>query len=367
MLQVIIGIIFTYLLLSLFATILNELLASYFAFRGYFLERTIKRMLIPRDRNRGKRPEQQREPVDEEIFNEFKDNIIIQQLRQSKMPGRWSTFPSYLEDSTFSQVFLNILERKAKVDDAFLKANTLINAIPENSNLRRLLEEVKVRGVDTVEDFAGHVQGLYNIMMDRASGIYKQHIQVITIVVGFGIAAAFNADTFQIYKNLSSNPAARTEVVGMAEKFVANNSTANLQPAQSANIQQLNNQLTTLLNEDIERIKNPLGIGWGHNDIEQEEFEIGVWGWVQRLLGWLVTAIAIALGAPFWFDILRKIMMVRSPSTVPAPQPTVVQPTIVVPSNGTIPTSSEVVDRRIDPAGIEPLPPHSERENEELN
>lgn len=363
MLQVIIGIIFTYLLLSLFATILNELLASYFAFRGYFLERTIKRMLIPRDRNRGKRPEEQREPVDEAIFHEFKDNIIVQQLRQSRMPGRWSTFPSYLEDKTFSQVFINILERKAKVDSAFLKANTLINAIPENSNLRRLLEEVKVRGVETVDDFAEHVQGLYNIMMDRASGVYKQHIQVITIVVGFGIAAAFNADTFQIYKSLSSNPDARLEVVAMAENFIATNSARGIQPAESADIQQLNNQLTTLLNQDIERIKNPLGIGWGHNDIDTEEMEIGIWGWVQRVLGWLITSIAIALGAPFWFDILRKIMMVRSPNITP-PQPTVVQPTIVVPGNGTVPTSAEVVDRRIDPAGIEPLPPGSERTSE---
>jgi hypothetical protein len=30
------------------------------------------------------------------------------------------------------------------------------------------------------------------------------------------------------------------------------------------------------------------------------------------LLGWLLTAIAISLGAPFWFDALNKIMVVRS-------------------------------------------------------
>jgi len=30
------------------------------------------------------------------------------------------------------------------------------------------------------------------------------------------------------------------------------------------------------------------------------------------LLGWLLTALAVSLGAPFWFDILNKIMVVRS-------------------------------------------------------
>src|SRR5205807_1668393 len=29
-------------------------------------------------------------------------------------------------------------------------------------------------------------------------------------------------------------------------------------------------------------------------------------------LGWLLTAIAASLGAPFWFDILNKVMVIRS-------------------------------------------------------
>jgi hypothetical protein len=30
------------------------------------------------------------------------------------------------------------------------------------------------------------------------------------------------------------------------------------------------------------------------------------------ILGWLITAIAATLGAPFWFDVLNKIMVIRS-------------------------------------------------------
>jgi hypothetical protein len=35
-------------------------------------------------------------------------------------------------------------------------------------------------------------------------------------------------------------------------------------------------------------------------------------GWLQKVLGWLITGIAVSLGAPFWFDVLNKFMVVRS-------------------------------------------------------
>jgi hypothetical protein len=30
-----------------------------------------------------------------------------------------------------------------------------------------------------------------------------------------------------------------------------------------------------------------------------------------KLLGWLLTALAISLGAPFWFDLLKKVINIR--------------------------------------------------------
>jgi hypothetical protein len=33
---------------------------------------------------------------------------------------------------------------------------------------------------------------------------------------------------------------------------------------------------------------------------------------LRHLPGWLLTALAVSLGAPFWFDLLNKFMVVRS-------------------------------------------------------
>jgi hypothetical protein len=34
--------------------------------------------------------------------------------------------------------------------------------------------------------------------------------------------------------------------------------------------------------------------------------------WFLKAIGWIITGLAISLGAPFWFDTLNKIMIVRS-------------------------------------------------------
>jgi hypothetical protein len=36
------------------------------------------------------------------------------------------------------------------------------------------------------------------------------------------------------------------------------------------------------------------------------------WGWLIRAVGWTLTALALSLGTPFWFDTLGKFLNVRS-------------------------------------------------------
>ena len=55
-----------------------------------------------------------------------------------------------------------------------------------------------------------------------------------------------------------------------------------------------------------------LPIGWNNEDPRTR------WSWPNegafwlKLLGWLLTAFAISLGAPFWFDMLNKVMNIRA-------------------------------------------------------
>jgi hypothetical protein len=47
----------------------------------------------------------------------------------------------------------------------------------------------------------------------------------------------------------------------------------------------------------------------------------GLWGWIKVIFGWLITAIALSMGAPFWFDQLSRIMNVRNSSKQPGSAP----------------------------------------------
>ena len=64
-----------------------------------------------------------------------------------------------------------------------------------------------------------------------------------------------------------------------------------------------------------------LPIGWDDKSDPKRHFTGWSWsgdrgGWWDQVkwhwLGWILTALAISLGAPFWFDLLNKFIVIRS-------------------------------------------------------
>jgi hypothetical protein len=52
-------------------------------------------------------------------------------------------------------------------------------------------------------------------------------------------------------------------------------------------------------------------IGWD-NDDPRTRYPDGPLEWLYKIFGLFITGIAVSLGAPFWFDLLNKFMVVRS-------------------------------------------------------
>lgn len=390
MLEIIIGIVFTFLLLSLLATTINELLASWRGWRGYFLEEGLQKLL-----------EYKENP---ETFENFVNNPFYQQLTKHKAFMRVSQAPSYLVNTTFSSILIAVLkgqrngnlsfeeiihalpadnklrltltslksegedvldslkELLAKVqnnDDVLTKLdefiaklpddskskkalielkdkgenvvediNTLsnvlavqnvgqvLNALPNDSKLRQILGQIKTEGVETIDDYKKNIEIWFDTIMDRTGGWYKRHVQIVTLILGFGIAAFLNADTFNMYRHLASNAGDRQAVVQLATDFVNNNPELPKSVAatdSTATPNQILGEIQTLLEEDLGTVKNPLGIGWSavSETLPDDDWK----DWLYRILGWFVTALAISLGAPFWFDILNKFVQIRGSGT----------------------------------------------------
>ncbi|GAB5553940.1 MAG: hypothetical protein Sapg2KO_35310 [Saprospiraceae bacterium] len=292
MLQVVIGLVFVLLLLSLLATTIMELLASFFALRGRNLESALKNLLSSSDKA-------------EELFKDFKSNSLYRQLSQKA--GKTRRSPSYLSAESFQSILFDVILKGEKIDQIVDKIETL-----PDDDLKNVLKQLLNDAEYELQEFKGKIHGWYDNIMDRASGWYKRMVQKIVVLVGIMIAVVFNADTIAIFERLESDPESLQQVVNLAENYLAKTDAEQVITATPTFDQRLD-EVRSLINDEIEQAKSPLGLGW--EGISFRTFSPTEWG--IKILGWIVTALAISLGAPFWFDLLRKLVNIRSSGNKP--------------------------------------------------
>ncbi|HKK75945.1 MAG TPA: hypothetical protein VJ953_12785 [Saprospiraceae bacterium] len=292
MLQVVIGLVFVLLLLSLLATTIMELLSSFFALRGKNLETALRNMLSSADSS-------------QQLFKEFKNNSLYRQLSQKAGKSRRS--PSYLAAGSFQSILFDVILKGEKIDKIVDK----IEALPDD-DLKNVLKQLLNDAEYELEDFKGKIHAWYDNIMDRASGWYKRTVQKIIVLVGLVIAVVFNADTLAIYERLESDPESLQQVLELAENYLAKTETEQVIRTTPTFDQQMDN-VRALINNEIEQAKSPLGLGW--EGVTFFSFTPTQWG--VKILGWIVTALAISLGAPFWFDMLKKLVNIRGSGNKP--------------------------------------------------
>jgi hypothetical protein len=173
----------------------------------------------------------------------------------------------------------------------------------DNPQLRRaLLQSVEVAG-DDLERVTKHLVDWYDTAMDRVSGRFKRRSQHWLLWLGLATALLLNINTLTIADSLSKNATLRRAVVVQAEvqaRAASAPTTATLNPA-----------------DEIRKLGLP--IGWSQSAVDDLLRPMQCCARTQRALamlqiglGYLLTALAITLGAPFWFDALNRLMVIRA-------------------------------------------------------
>jgi hypothetical protein len=108
-----------------------------------------------------------------------------------------------------------------------------------------------------------------------------------------------NLDAITITQSLATDPALRSVLIAEAE--AASKADTSQQVDASARFKDARAKLSQL----------GLPIGWSEED-PVRALPSGVKPWGMKLLGLLLTALATSLGAPFWFDLLKRVMLVRA-------------------------------------------------------
>ena len=167
MLNIVISLVFVYLLYSLFATILMEVISSVFALRAYNLRKALRTMLTNGEQN---------------YYDEYlaKDSLFKQ--LSGKLNGK-SSPPSYLNPKNFSLMMMNVLERSS---NGLSLVEDQIESLP-NGEMKDVLKMYFEEAESNIDRFKGNMESWFNDIMDRASGWFKRSIQLILIVVGFEI------------------------------------------------------------------------------------------------------------------------------------------------------------------------------------
>jgi hypothetical protein len=170
------------------------------------------------------------------------------------------------------------------------------------------------------------VEVWFNNGMDRVSGVYKRYTQLWLLAIGLAITLLTNADTLSLWRTIASSDGVRAGLVAQAQEYAKQAAPPATVPAQAANPDSAHQRFE----RSVDQLRRTgLQFGWSQADAAalglasspaatpQVDRGSVAWNWVAKVVGLLLTVIALSLGAPFWFDTLNKIINVRSSGRAP--------------------------------------------------
>ena len=282
-LEVAIGLAFFYLVFSVISSSVKESIAGFFSMRSKSLETAIRNML--------------KDPEGLGLAPKIFGHPLVTSLVK---PGT-DRLPSYIESKTFA---LALLDTIAPVPSAGGQPQSLANireavAAMENEPLKKtLLPLLDAAGQDTAQAIL-NVSQWYDSTMDRVSGWYKRQAQIIILVIALVPTVFLNLDSIAICNALWQEQALRDSVVAVATEQARK---SELPSAASAS-----QSVNQLLEQKLQ-----LPIGWPSEGSPAPQ------GWLTKIVGLLLTVLAVSLGAPFWFGLLNNFVNLRSSGPPPA-------------------------------------------------
>lgn len=230
-------------------------------------------------------------------------------------------FPSYLSSTAFRTALLDTLlpgtlGPNETSGDILASLGTSVEALPD-SRMKQALQAFLKTAQGDIANVETAVEKWYDDQMARVSGWYKRYTQVILAVVGLIAAVLLNIDTLQVGHTLWTDEPLRSAVASAATSgAICQNATDATTKASCAS-----DELTSLKASGIP-------IGWRSDCSLFHGGTNSCWTWDEgsavsavpillKIVGWLLTALAVSFGAPFWFDALSKLGSLRSAGAKP--------------------------------------------------
>ncbi len=323
-LDIAVSLAFTYLLLAIIASSANEwILNSVLNTRAKDLKNSIENLLF--------------DPQWKAIAGKLVNSPFITSLKRTG-----ESFPSYIPAKNFAQAVTQIIKEDVVPAPAGIPdVASLKILVAENRMITGEAEKVLTGLLDSAEDslekFQKGLEDFYNDAMDRATGWYKKKAKRAAFIIAVIIAFALNVDTIQITKTLWQQPQLAKQAADYAAanisavdtsggKFAIKESKLAQTDTTIKKSSSSGDTTVVITNQNIRNMHDAksmlegmsLPIGWADQNIPSAvNGSCDFLGWLSKLIGLLLTAGAVSLGAPFWFDLANKFINIRNSGARP--------------------------------------------------
>lgn len=325
-LEVAIGLVMMWLVLSVATMEIQNWLGQVLNTRAKFLEENILEMF----------------KGEQSLVDKFYDHPAIKELGKRDRKGNYIK-PSYIPNEVFSRVAMEILTNTSKQSVALgsesVSFSSMANGVQQVIQLNPELKELTsylFPGIDQsgavpfgigdrqgrLKKYRENVETWFDHTMEQASSWYKENAMAMAFSIGLILSVAFNIDTVNIFQKLWREPTIRQALVVQADTYQLEEGIDNITqvPGYFDSLAMPVGWTSVPLPDEFTCTKfvtfTPDGkvtyrMGNECRGLVNIPATYDVMGWFTKLLGLLISAFAARQGAPFWFDLLRKLVSLR--------------------------------------------------------
>lgn len=272
-LDLVIGLVFVYLLLSLICTAINDAIAGLLRLRGRILLTEISRMID-----------------DPDVLAAFWQTGRMKAVLPKNGPPSRMSMPRAVSKTRFAGALLSALGKVAHAPDVAGQSSQMVplEGVKPDTLLHLAMEDCCAQAEAENRPLLDVIEDWFDDVMVQASAAYKRAMTVVSFCIGLTVSAVVGADTLAMTQTLWQDRTVRLLVAEQAVVFGSEGSDLSLGDI----IDEVEN-LQPLFSTALKEGATP-------------------WDWLTKLIGLCLSAAAISLGAPFWYDQLARLSAWRA-------------------------------------------------------
>lgn len=333
-LEVAIGLCFTYLVFSSVGSVVFNIVSKMMSFRSRDLEKGIRHLL--------------EEPGGNLIVRELYKHHLIDNTFWSETSKGKEKMPTWVDGRSFAVALMDVLDdihvKKLGADAVSKKSDedvahptrsltpsekisrwkkNVSNVVESPTLAKKIMDllhdaEEKVgAGENAAEKAREKISKWFDSHISITSTWFKQRARRFIFFFSIIPVLAFNVDTIRMTKIFWNDDELRTAVVDMAQKTMKTTTPVTADTVNLAG--KTYDEKLLLLKKDLARLDgvieeaSVLPIGWTGQFFPDMDINFSAWAefWLYKILGLLITLMAVSLGATYWHQLLKSLIAFR--------------------------------------------------------